>query len=210
MRKDGEVLASDVRRICCLSGEEVIVAKREHLFTLVLPIAFLLFGVSTFFIAVLTAFLIFQYPLSLLILMSALIFVFTASVAIKLVIDWYYHLYVITTRRIVEISCAPFYSHKINDVLLDQVRITEVDVQIRGVLYELLDMGDVVIYFDRPSHEEAFALRDIKNPGNTGNILSNKLEDIMHESPIWFNQRTKNDKYKFTEDYYDRPRTRAF
>lgn len=92
-----------------------------------------------------------------------------------------------------------FYE-KIDDVLLDQVRIIEVDVKVRNIIEEVLNFGDVIIAFDRPSHQETFTLCNIENPGKVGAELCDAFEIMMHEMPIWFNRAGQREILKFTED----------
>ncbi len=86
------------------------------------------------------------------------------SLALRSIIDWYFNVYVVTSRKIIEVSYSPLSSHTINQVLLDQVRCTEIDTKIEGILNDVLDIGNVVITFDRPTHQEEFAFEYVKNP----------------------------------------------
>ena len=62
-------------------------------------------------------------------------------------------------------------------------------------------MGDVVIAFDRPSHDETMVIANIKDPANTGTLLANSIKLMMQQAPVWFQPRTPaTDIYKFTED----------
>jgi len=65
----------------------------------------------------------------------------------KMIIDWNYHLYIVTDHKILEMKYAPLANHVINEVLLDQVRCAEVNVNTDGFICELIDMGSVSIKF---------------------------------------------------------------
>lgn len=121
---------------------------------------------------------------------------------LKQIIDWYYHLYIITSRKITEVVCAPFFSDAINDVILDQVRITEIDVKITNAIGEFLDVGDIIITFDRPSHETVFTIKSIKDPTKVGAYLSDELESIMHSMAVWFQRGQMPEHVKFNEDIF--------
>ncbi|MBI2051465.1 hypothetical protein HYT33_01755, partial [Candidatus Roizmanbacteria bacterium] len=138
-----------------------------------------------------------------------LILLIFLSVMVKLVSDWHYNLYIVTTRKILKVSCSPLFSQTISEVLLDQVRVIEVNVKIKNFVHVLLDMGDVVIVFDRPSHEEMFVIANIEDPGATGDFLTHAFELIMHSSPVWFHPRDTKHLYKLTEDVYERPHTES-
>ncbi len=54
-------------------------------------------------------------------------------------------------------------------------------------------MGDVMITFDRPTHQEEFVLKDIKNCDKTGRFLIEKLLDTRSPEKggemIWVKSR---------------------
>ncbi|CAN5164353.1 hypothetical protein BH09PAT1_BH09PAT1_4980 [soil metagenome] len=109
------------------------------------------------------------------------------------VLDWLFDFYIVTNKKIIDIHYAPPISHNLSTILLDQVRCTEVDMQKNGLLHEVLDIGDVTITFDRPTHQESFIFHSIPHPEKVslylGQVLtSNKRDTIV---PFWF--RTKTD-----------------
>jgi len=113
----------------------------------------------------------------------------------KLIVDWYFHTYIITSRKIIEVSYKPFFNAVINDVLLDQVRCTEVVVQTRGILDHLIDRGDIAICFDMPTHQDQFHFADIAQPHETGVMLGELLNTAKSSSsgymqPIWYRRNT--------------------
>ena len=200
MERPKDILTQELcQRFITLPGERLIIAKRQHWFILAAPL--LLTILVALLVGTLSGALFLTdnapglFVISLFLILSA-----SVNIATKLVADWYYHLYIVTTKRILEVSCAPLFSHSINDVALDQVRITEIDVRIKGFLNELMDIGDVIIEFDRPSHEEVFVIPNVKDPSNAGTLLANTVKLMMQSSPVWFQPRKQEELYKFTED----------
>lgn len=111
------------------------------------------------------------------------------TVITKMIIDWYFHIYILTNRKILEFRYTPLTSYIVNDIMLDRVFCTEVDYQTSGILHDLLDLGDVIITFDRPTHQEEFVLRDIQECGQIGVFLTKQLLDDNPRdpiTPIWF------------------------
>lgn len=200
--KNGQLTENEVKNFITLSGERLVVATRQHWFSLAIKI---IVGLILSFLFTTLSFLIFlffaKYPA---LFISSLLSILTITISLitKLIADWYYHIYVVTTRRILEVSCSPFFSDTMYDVLLDQVRVTEIDVRVGSILHEFIDMGDVVIIFDRPSHEEKFILHAIQNPRQIGIFLCDALELMMHEMPVWFMPRKTNDLFRITEDIF--------
>lgn len=182
--------------------EKIFVLKREHPITLVSPVIFSLITAGlvtslTYFVAV----FLFHSP-NLYIGLSLLTLVTTISLITKSIVDYYFHFFVVSNRKILEMTVMPLYKDKINDVLLDQVRITEIDVRMNNIINEVFDMGDVIIEFDRPSHLELFTLNNISNPKEIGTLLTRELQSVMHDSPIWFQPRKTSHSAKFHDDLF--------
>lgn len=117
-------------------------------------------------------------------------------------------MYIVTSHKILELCMVPLGTHSTNGVLLDQVRCTEVDVKINGILNQYLDMGDVGITFDRPTHQEEFTLSDIPNPNQAGALLADELDILRHEGTqqSWFKSKKAPHKVRYTEELKPRYR----
>jgi hypothetical protein len=177
-----------------LTGEKLLLVQRKHVFVVVMPILFtslsgffLLFCDFFLFIHTLDSFSLF-FTTALLIISVVLSFI------TKIIIDWYFHLYILTNRKMLEVWYTPLASHVMSDVLLDKVNCTEIDLRVNGFIHELIDMGDVIITFDRPTQQEVFVLKDIENSHDVGKFLTTYLMD--HEprnstQPIWY-RRSSN------------------
>ncbi len=86
----------------------------------------------------------------------------------------------------------PLYSHVVNDIFLDKVNCTEIDLSSQGFFHELIDMGNLTITFDRPTHQEEFVLQDIKNCDEIGKFLTQHLMAGRRQAVgemIWMKQR---------------------
>lgn len=190
-----------------LPQEEVLITTRRHWFTLLAPIS-LLFIISSFFIASAYMGLIEYLSLPFLFFAVALL-LFTASVSLlaKTMTDWYFHLYVITTRKILEMSYTPLFSYTNNHVLLDQVRCTEIDVRMGGIINELFDMGSIAITFDRPTHQEEFVIENIPDPKTMGQFLDDILvrQNRKDEPMLWFKQKEGPKWRNLTDDIFPKP-----
>src|SRR5882724_1151135 len=176
-----------------LEGEKLLLVRRKHVLVVILPILFASFCTCLFLSASFLFFLKIFFSLPLFIVTTLLIVSFTLSIIAKTIIDWYFHLYVLTNRKILEVWYTPLAAHIISDVLLDKVNCTEVDLRINGFMNELLDMGDIVITFDRPTHQEEFVLSDIQECGKIGKFLTQQLIDHQvkdQTQTIWFKRHT--------------------
>jgi len=162
--KDSSLIESVGARIITLPGEMLVLVERKHWSTFFVPLLFMLLSFCFIFIVLYLFFTFIPEFLPAFFLVAIVVFNLIATIAAKSVIDWYFNLYVITNRKIAEVSYRPLSSRRINEILLDQVRCTEIDTRTEGIFNDLLDIGDVVITFDRPTHEEEFTLKDVKNP----------------------------------------------
>ncbi len=202
-----DVFPNESNTFFLLPGEKVILHKRQHVFAVIIPTAIsIILGVG--FILGISATAVFFYNARFLMLLSYGV-VITASLFLitKVIIDWYFHIYIVTNRRILEIQYRPFFSQDINDVLLDQVRCTEIDVQIHGYIHGLMDVGDVIVTFDRPTHQQEFVLHDIKSPRKIGTLLGHMLNTPKETLPniSWYKptagEQTEK-RYIFSEEFF--------
>ena len=175
-----------------LRDEHLLLVKRKHPFVVLLPI-FLILLLTLFFIG--SSYFLFHNLIdsSSLFFISTLLLVSIAiSLVTKTIIDWYFHMYILTNRKILELKYTPLTSYMFNDVMLDRVSCTEIDLQSNGFLNELIDMGNILITFDRPTHQEEFVLRDVQGSHALATYLTQQLLDGKQQQngmqPIWFKQ----------------------
>src|SRR5687768_11742426 len=134
--KDGMVIKGNWESFLDLDGEDVLLVKRQHVFVLIAPI---LVNVLLFSIFAIGAFLMFNYlflSFPLLIITLLLLVSISASLAVYSYIYWFYHLYVLTSKKLLEVKYTPLSSHVINDIFLDKVNCTEIDLSSKGFFHE--------------------------------------------------------------------------
>lgn len=191
--KDEMVIKGDWSNFLDLEGEELLFVKRRHIFVLLYPIflvslllAGFIFGSYLIFMYIIPSFPLFLITLSLLISLAS-------SLMIYAFVYWYFHLYVLTTRKILEVKYTPLFSHVVNDIFLDKVNCTEIDLSSKGFFHELIDMGDLIITFDRPTHQEEFVLQDVKDCDSLGKFLTQKLMEERYSDigqSFWMRSRS--------------------
>ncbi|MEM4271140.1 MAG: hypothetical protein QXO70_03550, partial [Candidatus Pacearchaeota archaeon] len=121
--------------------------------------------------------------------------------------DWHCHFYLLTNRRVLEVSYKPLFSNTINNVILNQVKSTEIDIEKKGFINQLFDIGNVIITFDRPTHREEFCFMNIKDPRSVGFLLADVLDmnktklDLM-VNPVWYRSRENEKPYRITEEIF--------
>lgn len=195
---------NDIDTLFLLPGEKTIVTTKQHVFAIIPPliIAPLLGALAILLIFSVSAYM--HASIIMTLLAGSLIAVLTMGLLVKVFVDWYFHIYMVTDRRILEINYKPFFSQDVNDVLLDQVRCTEIDVQIHGYIHGLIDVGDIIITFDRPTHQQEFVLHDIKSPRAQGTLLGELLntpKEAINNKTVWYkSENMDTNPYRFTEE----------
>jgi hypothetical protein len=199
--QEGMITGGKWQVFLTLKGEELLLVKRSHPFVVITPIITIC-CLAVFFIS--SAYVVFGdfFTSSSLFLVTMLLLLSIAlSLVTKTIIDWYFHVYILTTRKILELRYTPLTSYIANDVMLDRVSCTEIDLVSNGFLNELIDMGDILITFDRPTHREEFILKDIQGAHELTTYLTQQLMDgapqsnIVQQNTIWFKPHANSTSY---------------
>ena len=190
-----------------LSGEKPLVVTRQHWFVLLQSLLIISFITlpSLLVYGVVSLFLL--ESVTLFVSGTILIVFIFLTLFVRSIVGWYFHIYLITTRKILEVLYNPLSSYTYNDVLLDQVKCTEVDVSMHGVLNELLDMGSIAIVFDRPTHQEEFKLHNIRYVREVGTLVGNKLVEQFksnNKAESWYKSKKEPRALRFAEEIFKR------
>lgn len=194
---------SQIEKFKLFDNEELIFACREHW----LPVTLNVIRETIISLLLASTFaLIFIFGAQS-IAFAISIFMFTilvgSIISVRNLIYWSFHMYIATNKQIIEVHYTPLLSQATNSVLLDQIRCTEIDVSMYGIIPGLIGIGDVEITFDRPTHKEQFIIHSIRSPHTIANLLSAQIHQTMPsiaknqvQQPIWIKELKKN-KYKF-------------
>lgn len=211
MKKRGFILndrltEAQVEKFKLFEDEELIFACREHWLPLLLRlIKRTLLGVAIA-VGCATVFVFALHDVILAVSAFLLVLLISSIVYVRDLIHWSFHLYIATTKQIIEVHYSPLLSQAVNSILLDQIRCTEIDVAMFGIIPELIGIGDVEITFDRPTHKEIFIIKSIRSPRVIANILSAQIHQGIlakslnqYKQPLW-TKELKNNKYRFLGD----------
>lgn len=195
---------SQIEKFKLFDDEELIFATREHWLPLVVRLIQKTFLSIIVGVALSSMLFLLLHSISLGISSFFLTLLIGSIASIRDLIHWSFHLYIATTKQIIEVHYSPLLSEAINSVLLDQIRCTEIDVEMYGLVPELLGIGNVELTFDRPTHKEEFVIRDIRSPRKIANLLSAQIHQTPQTrqqmtSPLWVRELERN-KYKFVGD----------
>jgi len=187
--------------------EKILLRRREHWLPLVISIVFTLtLGIL---LALLNLFLFLRvFPnISLFLTLNLVILLSSLTLISKLIADWHCHFYLLTNRRVLEVSYKPLFASTINNVILNQVKSTEIDIEKKGLINQIFDIGNVIITFDRPTHQEEFRFTNIRDPKSVGFLLAdvldmNKAELDLMTNPVWYRSRDKEKPYRITDEIF--------
>ena len=198
-----------------LEAEKILFLQRKHWLVLLPLVISIILGIILGLITL--AYTSVQFSVgfltSIVLLLSLL--TLSASLLIKALTEWYFTIYILTSRRLLEICYTPLTSYILNNVLLEQVRCTEIDTTASGWLYKYLNIGDIIITFDRPTHRDAFVLQSIKNfhvlsrqlcslllpvQANQQSMLKSRVISDFPTKVIWFKQKYPKKKLNSFEE----------
>lgn len=188
-----------------LSEEILLLRKRNHWYTLAQP---LIIATFIFLSTVIFASLFFSQVLNDLLLLNItllIVLMIYVNTIIKILADWYCHFYVLTSQRIMEISYKPLFSRNINNVIINQVKSTEIDVEMEGMLSQILNIGSVIITFDRPTHQQEFWMHSIADPKSVGFLLAEHLDQARTDKMqpvLWTKTKDKDDRFRMIEEIF--------
>jgi len=79
-----------------------------------------------------------------------------------------------------------------------------IDIQSNGFINELFNIGDVIITFDRPTHQEAFIFENIRDPIGVGKLLDDVFMARGSEktTQLWYKNRGQKSVFRFIEDIF--------
>lgn len=183
MRNESDGILNAIgSKFITLPGEQLILVQRKHWYSFVFPILILSFIDIASITGLIILSSIFPSYIQLLLSFALFIAIVAATFIGKFIVDWYFNFYVITSKKIIEVSYKPLTSRHTNEILLDQVKCTEIDTRVDGIMHELLDIGDVIITFDRPTHQEEFVLADMSDPKKIESNLENALCSVGEDA----------------------------
>src|SRR5260221_2223375 len=194
-----------------LRGEELLFIKRQHVLLTIMNMAIAVcFGIFLGVCILLWSKFILAIPLSLFLCLYLALALFTISLVAKFFVDWYFHIYIITNRKILEVCYKPLFSKVISTVPLDQVRCLEVNAQTNGIINTLFDIGHLYCHFDMLTHQDTFIMSHIHAPEKFGVKLADTLNTIISSRvptqimplPLDTNQTSPEQKMPVVASFY--------
>lgn len=197
--------AKEILSYLSTSDEKLLYVGKSSIVVLIPRFLVMILGMVLLYIFIHSVILVILSNPAMYILGIFILMLFSLIMSGFLVIDWLFDFYIVTNKKIIDMQYAPPFSHNLSTILLDQVRCTEVDMQKNGLWRELLDIGNVTITFDRPTHQESFTLNEIRHPEQVSLYLGHVLTVLRTEAPLepfWFRPQPAKHKLQIGEDIY--------
>ena len=109
--------------------ERILFRKRQHWFLLIVPVFFSIIIAIAATLSLYYFFILKTSQIGLFISSVFVVILIATSAIAKIVVDWHCHFYILTTNRILEVCYKPLFSNYINNVILNQVKSTEIDIE---------------------------------------------------------------------------------
>lgn len=94
--------------------------------------------------------------------------------------NYYLDVWVITNRRILDIEQHSFFTREVSEFRLD--RVQDITVQVRGLLAEFFDFGDVHVQTAGKAHE--FIISSAPHPYRVKEVITRAVDEAVRGSAI--------------------------
>lgn len=159
--------------------EEILNIQRQH-WILILPTLVIISLAILAVIAILISLFTYQYiqqiqQIVFVILLAFVFITFLLALVIYLCLQWYYQIYIITTKRLVHIHFFRIAGFHLDEVLHEQTRPIEIDRNPENFIFNILEIEDVYVYFKRLERPDPFIFKTPHNSNVIVDILENHL-----------------------------------
>jgi membrane protein YdbS with pleckstrin-like domain len=91
-------------------------------------------------------------------------------------LNWYFNVYIITNKKIVDFDFYGLTYKNISDTLI--VNVQDVTAKINGPLHMILNIGDV--YIQTAAEKREFDFAGVDDPGKLRDLISDLAADVKH------------------------------
>lgn len=117
---------------------------------------------------------------NLFLLLENLFFTLTWIVSFLIWVDYYFDIWIVTDRRIVNIEQKGLFSRRISELELEKVQ--DITTDVRGVIPTFLNYGDLLV--QTAAEQEKFLFRNIPDPYSVKDLIMNlqKKQEMKEEN----------------------------
>lgn len=194
----------DLKNFLTNAEEKVVLTKRSHWVTLLAKIlaitivSFILLFFSFFLFAILTL------PVKLFVSSVILISILELTLISKLIVDWYCHFYILTNKKLLDVSYSPLFSETAYEVPINQAACSRIVVKKNQILSSFFPIGSINLIFQGKDYTQEFKFSKIGNPEETSLFLSEYFGIIKDKNirPFWERAREKMQPFTFVDSVF--------
>ncbi|MFA4817825.1 MAG: PH domain-containing protein [Parcubacteria group bacterium] len=174
-------------------GEQIIMIVRRHWFNILQNLLSVLI-MAGFLVA---SFLYFpflfpslsQHSLNGLFLFGETVFAMMIWIVFSLIlIDYYFDVWIVTTRRIINVEQKGLFSREVSELKLEKIQ--DISTEVLGVIPTFLNYGDV--YIQTAAEQERFLFRRVPDPYRIKDIIMGLQKKHEHEATEEFREIIQN------------------
>ena len=94
--------------------------------------------------------------------------------------DWYFDVWIVTNKRIIDIEQKGLFRRDIASLSLDQIQ--DIRIEVRGIINTLLGIGDV--YVQTAGEAREFTIRGARHPNKVRKILMEVYQKKIEEAKV--------------------------
>lgn len=157
---DEKVVALVRRHWIVISGDLLV-----HFIGLIIPAG----GLIVLYYFYPSIFETFFYPIVVLLL--SLYYLFVCCSLFKKWVDYYYDVWIITDRRLIDVEQKGFFTHLVSELTLDKIQ--DVSIEIKGMIPSMFNFGNINV--QTAAEVEKFSLEKIPAPNQVEALLLQTL-----------------------------------
>lgn len=117
---------------------------------------------------------------NLFLFLENLFFILTWIISFLIWVDYYFDIWIVTDRRIVNIEQKGLFSRRISELELEKVQ--DITTNVRGVIPTFLNFGDLLV--QTAAEQEKFLFRNIPDPYSVKDMIMNlqKKQEYKEEN----------------------------
>jgi len=180
-------------------GEQILLVLHRHWFD-ILSQFFLIFGMLFLFIGSFVSFPLIYPDLwgsfsgNLFLFLENLFFMLIWVIAFLIWIDYYFDIWIVTDRRIVNIEQKALFSRCISELELEKVQ--DITTEVRGVIPTFLNYGDIQV--QTAGEQEKFLFRNVPDPYSIKDLIMSLQKKQEHREENIFSEMIAKKVYPHT------------
>lgn len=178
-------------------GEEILLVLHRHWFNILSQ--FLLILAMTFLLIGSFAYLPFFFPAlsqgenrKLFFFLENIFIIFTWLLSFLIWIDYYFDVWIVTDRRIVNIEQKGLFSRAVSELELEKIQ--DITTDVKGIIPTFFNFGDLQV--QTAAEQQRFLFRSIPDPYNVKNLIMNLQKKLESKEEEQFSEMLKEKIHK--------------